>query len=224
MNEAGDVDLLDVEMSQPGTLPKTLNVFGVTHLSTKEILAFISSLFSSLNVDPEAKVEWIDDDSCNVAFPDDAYVDHCLIAGTPIEGSTDGAISIVCPPTSEGGDSHPLRIRRANETDSKNPRRSWRESKYYKKRLEENGINPVTLKPATRVILKPREGARLPLKPSAVTLIPRRHLNQAKTIIFGDEFHSKHRKNPLDKSKIMEVDEEELKRREDRAKRFAYHN
>jgi hypothetical protein len=208
----------DVEMSQPDLQPKTLNVFGVSNLSTKEIVGFIESLFASLNVNPEAKVEWIDDDSCNVLFPDDAYVDHCLISGSPMEGSSDGSISIICPATMEGGQTHPLKLRRAVQSDSKRPNRTWRDSKYYKKRLEDKGINPVTLAPASRVILKPREGARPPVK-SKVTLIPRRHINLAKNIIYGDEAFSKRKSHGS-----MDVDEHELKRREERAKRFSSHN
>ena len=216
MNEAGeDVDL-DVEMSQPEVIPRSLNIFGVTNLSTKDILKFVISLFASLNVDPEAKVEWIDDDSCNVLFPDDAYVDHCLLAGRPVD---DGSIAIVCPATLEGGEDHPLRMRRAVETDSKNPRRTWRDSKYYKKRLEEKGINPITLTPASRVILKPREGAR-PLTNGRVTLIPRRRLMQAKSIIYGEDAFSK-REN---RQQSMDVDQQEVKRRESRTARFSAHN
>lgn len=229
MQVGEDVDL-DVEMVAPAVVPNKVNLFGVSNMSTKEITSFVKSNFANVGVDPEVKVEWIDDDSCNVVFADDSFVDHMLSLGTPIEGSIDNSMSISVPPSNEGEEPQMLSMRRSTEQDSKNPARSWRDSKYYKKRLEDKGINPETLAPVSRVILKPREGAKVPQsnKPSKVTLIPRHLVNKARSAMYGDEAFSRKKERVMKKHErdgsSMVVDEEELRRREERGKRFASHS
>jgi hypothetical protein len=216
--------MADIEMMAPPTVPNKVNVFGVSTLSTKEISDFIKSLFKSSTHVPEIKVEWIDDDSCNVVFQEDQLVDQVLSFGTPMEGSSEGGVSISVPPANEGEEPQMLEMRRANEADTKNPARSWRDSKFYKKRLELKGINPDTLAPISKVILKPREGAKpLPSQPK-VALVPRHIANKARAVMYGEDAFSKRKetkKRPAVESMI--VDEEELKKREDRAKRFGSH-
>lgn len=209
-----DIDL-DVEMSAPPTVPNKVNLYGVSNLSTKEISAFVKSI---LNDSIHIKVEWIDDDSCNIVFPDDSFVESFLSLGQPIEAaSMDGSLSLAFQPVPEGEEPQMLSIRRANESDSKNPARSWRDSGYYKTRLEEKGINPETLAPVSRVILKPREGAKVPQKKSTkVSLIPRHLVNKARSAMYGDDAFSKRKERANN--------EEELQRREQRAKRFNAHS
>lgn len=229
MQVGEDVDL-DVEMVAPATVPCKLNLFGVSNMSTREITSFVKNTFSSVGFDPEVKVEWIDDESCNVVFTDDSFVDHILSLGTPMEGSIDHSISISVPPLNEGEESQMLSMRRSTENDSKNPARSWRDSKYYKKRLEDQGINPDTLAPVSRVILKPREGAKVSHsnKSSKVILIPRHQVNKARSAMYGDEAFSRKKERVMKKQdregSSMVVDEEELRRRQERGKRFASHS
>jgi len=117
-----------------------------------------------------------------------------------------------------------LLAKRATSSDVKDPKRSWKESNYYKRRLEEKGINPVTLKPVSKVILKPRSGITEPSQTSSkkVSLIPRKLVNEAKNVIYGDDAFSK-RKAKKSQSISMEIDEEELARRSARSERFSAH-
>ena len=213
------MDTLDVEMTAPPTVLNKVNLFGVSSLSTKEISDFARSLFDS---PPDLKVEWIDDDSCNIVFQEDIFVDQMLSRGTPMEASVESCVSISVPPANEGEEAQMLEMRRANEADSKNPARSWRDSKYYKQRLESRGINPETLAPISRVIMKPREGAK-PLSSSKhqkVSLIPRHLANKARAAMYGGD-HPPRRKPVLED---MAVDEEEIRKRQDREKRFGSHH
>ena len=210
----------DMEVAAPSVITYKLNIFGVSNLSTKEIIAFLHTYFPGVDA-PEITIEWINDETCNATFPHYSLVDVVLAAGTLIEGGDFGSVSITCPPTVEGGDSHPLTIRRANAGDVKKLTHSWKESNYYKKRLAEKGINPVTLKPVSRVILKPREGVTEPSRSSKVTLIPRTLVKQAKTAIYGEDAFSRKKERSAKRSETLMVDDEELKRRDDRAKRFS---
>lgn len=215
-----EVDYGDVEMSQPPIVPNKLNIYGVSRLSTKDIVSFLHSLFPSDSPVPEIKIEWIDDSSCNAVFSDEEFVSLLISSGTPVESGEPGCVLYTCPATSEGDEPHPLNVRQATENDVKNPKRSWKESKYYRKRLEEKGINPETLRPVSKVILKPRQGVPEP----KVSLIPRRLVHQAKSAIYGDDAFSKIKERKAKRSEShMVVDEEEIRRREDRSKRFAAH-
>jgi hypothetical protein len=218
---------MDIEMSAPSIVPNKVHVFGVTHISTKEIQNFVNSVFSVPGTTPEFKVEWIDDDSCNIAFKEIEHSDQLLSLGTPIEGSIENAVSFSVPPLHEGEEAQMLAMRRAHEGDTKNPARSWRDSKFYKKRLEEKGINPETLAPINKVILKPREGAKVPeSKPVKVSLIPRALANKARAAMYGDEFSRRkpEKKKPSVLGSDMVLDEDELRRREERSRRFASHS
>ena len=217
---AGEEVELDVDMALPSIVPNKVNMYGVTSLSTSEITEYIDSVFAPFRMQPEVKIEWIDDDSCNALFLNDSVVNQLLSLGTPVEASVDGSVSLTVPPTIEGGEPQAIVLRRATEADAKNPARSWRDSKYYKKRLEQKGINPETLAPVSRVILKPREGVQS--SPSKVTLIPRKLVHKARSAMYGDEAFSK-KKERIMKRQEMEVDEDELKKRSDRAQRFANH-
>lgn len=216
---ADEVDY-DVEMSAPASIPNKLYLFGVSSLSTKDIVSFVSSMFQEV---PEIKVEWIDDSSCNAVLPDENWVQYFLSLGTPTEVA--GSVSLSCPSTSEGGERLALTARVATELDVKIPKRSWKESQYYRKRLESQGINPDTLRPVSKVILKPRDGAKAPSPRAKVTLIPRKLINQAKSAIYGDEAFSRKKERSWKRAdSVMVVDEDELKRRAERAKRFGAHN
>ena len=222
--EAGEEVELDVEMAMPSMIPNKVNMYGVSSLSTREITEFIDSVFAPMRMQPEVKIEWIDDESCNAVFLSDSIANQLLSLGTPVEGSVDGSVSMLVPPTIEGGEAQPLTLRRATEADTKSPARSWRDSKYYKKRLEQKGINPETLAPISKVILKPREGAKVSPAGSKVSLISRKQVQQARSAMYGEEAFSKKRER-MEKRKETEmvVDEEELKRRQERAQRFANH-
>jgi hypothetical protein len=216
---ADEVDY-DVEMSAPASIPNKLYLFGVSSLSTKDIVSLVTSMFQEV---PEIKVEWIDDSSCNVVLPDESCVLYILSIGTPTEVA--GSVSLSCPSTSEGGEPLVLTARGATELDVKNPKRSWKESQYYRKRLESQGINPDTLRPVSKVILKPREGARAHSPRNKVTLIPRKLIHQAKSAIYGADAFSRKKERSLKRADSAKVVEEmELTRRAERAKRFAAHN
>jgi hypothetical protein len=222
-----DGDGLDIEMNGPSIVPNKVNVFGVSNLSTKEIEGFVSNILSTVGMTTESKVEWIDDDTCNIVFAQDEHAAQLLALGAPVEGSVEGAVSFAVPVTNEGEEPQMLEMRRANEKDVKNPGRSWRDSKFYKKRLEDRGINPETLAPVSRVILKPREGAsQKSNRPTKVALVPRHLANKARAAMYGDEAFSK--KKERSKKQVlgssMEVDEEEIRRREERGRRFAAHS
>jgi hypothetical protein len=204
----------------PVIVDKQLNIFGVGSMSTTEIQEYIRNLFNNPSL--PIKVEWINDESCNAIFEEDDHVALILSVGD-IVASSDSERCLVVPPTIEGEDPTNLIVRRATDADIKDPKRSWKESKYYKKKLEEKGINPETLKPISKVILKPRDGAQVAT--SKVSLIPRKLVNDAKSIIYGENAFSK-RKNKRStngQASMMDVDEEELARRAQRAQRFSAH-
>jgi len=215
----------DIAIDIPEVVPNKLNIFGVSRLSTKEIQNFIQNLFSNSAMD--VRVEWINDDSCNAVFESDEFVSLMLSVGEVVlgpEGEESGQRAFIVPPTLEGEEPHNLLAKRATSSDVKDPKRSWKESNYYKRRLEEKGINPVTLKPVSKVILKPRSGITEPSQTSSkkVSLIPRKLVNEAKNVIYGDDAFSK-RKAKKSQSISMEIDEEELARRSARSERFSAH-
>ena len=215
----------DIAIDIPEVVPNKLNIFGVSRLSTKEIQNFIQNLFSNSAMD--VRVEWINDDSCNAVFESDEFVSLMLSVGEVVlgpEGEESGQRAFIVPPTIEGEEPHNLLAKRATSSDVKDPKRSWKESNYYKRRLEEKGINPVTLKPVSKVILKPRSGITEPSQTSSkkISLIPRKLVNEAKNVIYGDDAFSK-RKAKKSQSISMEIDEEELARRTARSERFSAH-
>ena len=206
-------------------VPNKLNIFGVSRMSTKEIQAVIQTMFSNASMD--VRVEWINDDTCNAVFDSDEFVALMLSVGEIVlgaEGVDTNQRSFTIPTTTEGEEPHYLIAKRATSADTKDPKRSWKESNYYKRKLEEKGINPVTLKPVSKVILKPRSGAVEPFKnePKKVSLIPRRLVNEARNVIYGDDSFSK-RKSKKQETFSMDIDEEELARRSARADRFSSH-
>jgi hypothetical protein len=224
-------DLAHMEVAAENTMetseivPNKLNIFGVSRLSTKEIQGFIQTMFS--NASMEVRVEWIDDDTCNTVFESDELVSLMLSVGEIVlgaDGEDTNQRSFTVPPSMEGEEPHYLIAKRATSADMKDPKRSWKESNYYKRKLEEKGINPVTLKPVSKVILKPRSGVKEPHQTESkkVSLIPRRLVNEARNVIYGDEAFSK-RKSKKQESFSMDIDEEELARRNSRAQRFSSH-
>ena len=225
VDDMSHMDATNEAEDTPDIVPCKLNIFGVSRLSTKEIQTYIRNLFSNESLD--VRIEWIDDDTCNAVFESDDYVSLMLSVGDVIleaEGADQKSFTV--PPTMEGEEPHNLIAKRATSSDVKNPKRSWKESIYYKKKLEEKGINPDTLKPVSRVILKPRSGihehSSKDSSTKKVSLIPRRLVNEAKNVIYGDDAFSK-RKSKKSESSSMEVDEEELARRSARAERFSAH-
>lgn len=173
-----------------------INVCGVSTMSTCEIQDFVSGLLGDVAL---PKIEWINDDSCNLVF-------------TLEEAET--CVSVLLGNSSSWGS---LVARMASSDDVKPKTTSWKDSVYYKKKLEEKGINPQTLKPVGKVILKPNPASSRvtltpgPCAPTPVSLIPRRLVNQAKVAIYGEEAFSK-------KKKV--IDDDEIARRNARAERF----
>ena len=88
----------DIEMTPPAVVSHKLNIFGVSNLSTKDIISFLSAYFGEAS--PEVKIEWIDDSSCNAVFDDPSFVTHILHIGTPIESGEPGSVSLIYPPVS----------------------------------------------------------------------------------------------------------------------------
>jgi len=128
----------DIAIDIPEVVPNKLNIFGVSRLSTKEIQNFIQNLFSNSAMD--VRVEWINDDSCNAVFESDEFVSLMLSVGEVVlgpEGEESGQRAFIVPPTLEGEEPHNLLAKRATSSDVKDPKRSWKESNYYKRRLEE---------------------------------------------------------------------------------------
>ena len=200
----------DVEMQPVGV--SKLNVSGVSNLSTKEIEEILFGklreaviLGTGESLAMNLKVEWLHDDACNVVCGSETQTELLLSLGEPIEGATDGSVAL-----SE------LVIRRATELDTKRESQSWKDSQYYKKRLSEKGINPETLRPVGKVILKPARAA----SPKKVSLIPRRLLQQAKQAIYGDEAFSKRNQKKQMNEEGIELDKDELARRAARCQRF----
>ena len=209
---------MDESMEAPEVIPCKVNIYGVSALSTKEIIGFIKTKMVNCG---EIKIEWIDDDNCNAVFLSDEEAAAFISAGENFEGGIDEERSMIVPREEEGEEPQNLIIRRARDVDVKNQTRSWKESKYYKKKLEEKGINPNTLRPVSRVILKPRDGVVLKPK-SKVSLIPRKLVNEAKSAIYGEDAFSKKRERIHKRNEqiMVVVDEEEIIKRQDRAKRF----
>lgn len=208
-----DIDM----MTPPVTIMNKVNVSGVSDFSTQDLIDFVDSKAVSGLAEP-VKVDWIDDNHCNLVFAKDTEAAGFLELGTlGFEGSEGDERRITV------NENQTLIIRQGTDLDVKNPKRSWRESMYYKRKLEEKGINPDTFKPVvSRVILKPREGVQLvPKKDSKVSLIPRKLVNQAKSAIFGDNAFSKNRQKRSEKHRHMEVDQDELAKRQQRMQRFA---
>ena len=224
MDPVGDIAHMeeDIALESPEIVPNKLNIYGVSRLSTKEIQTFVQNLFSNSELD--VRIEWINDESCNAVFDSDEFVSLMLSVGEIVldgDGNDSGQRAFIVPPTIEGEEPHNLLAKRATSADVKDPQRSWKESHYYKRKLEEKGINPVTLKPVSKVILKPRTGANEPSSSTEkVSLIPRKLVNDAKNVIYGDDAFSKRKAR---KHESMEVDEEELARRSARAQRFSAH-
>jgi hypothetical protein len=211
------MEVIESEETPARIVEKKLNIYGVSRMSTSEIQEYIRNLFRNASL--SIKVEWINDDSCNAIFDDDDHVALILSVGD-IVATSEAEKSLTVPPSLEGEEPTNLIVRRATDADIKDPKRSWKESVYYKKKLEEKGINPETLKPISKVILKPREGAKVPSK---VSLIPRRLVNDAKSIIYGDHAFSKNKARGMRDDKRMEVDDEEIAKRAHRAQRFSSH-
>lgn len=213
MAEQMEIDM----MAPPVVIPNKVNVTGVSELSTEDLINFVNSKANTSLSEP-VKVDWIDDNHCNLVFNLETEAAGFLELGSAeFEGAIGDEKQITV-------NDQTLIIRRGTDLDVKNPKHTWRESMYYKKKLEQKGINPDTFKPiVSRVILKPREGVQLPVKkssPQKVSLIPRKLVNQAKREIFGDNAFSKNKQKSLDKHG-MEVDEQELAKRQERGKRFS---
>ena len=175
-----------------------VNISGVSSLSTLDISNFV---VSKLSDQISVQIEWIDDNACNAVFPSAEHAALFLSLGTD---------SLI-----EYNESVVLTIRPALVSDIKSSSRSWKESGYYKKKLEEKGINPTTFKPVGKVILKPASH----VNPSKVTLVPRKLVQQAKEAIYGDEAFSrkKNRKQIVDD---IVMDEDDIAKRDARSQRF----
>lgn len=197
-------------MTAPVGIPTKVNVSGVIDLSSDDLIAFVNSK-ASAPLSDAVRVEWIDDNHCNLVFSSETESAGFLELGSSgFEGAMGDERQLGY------NDACTLIIRQGTDHDVKNPTRTWRESVYYKRKLEEKGINPDTFK-SNKVILKPREGVKAPAKSSKVQLIPRRLIQEAKQVVFGSNAFSK---NKSKTHQPMIIDEHELAKRNDRAKRF----
>lgn len=148
-------------------IPCKMHLFGVNDLTTQEVLALFDSAGGA------DKVEWLDDASCNVFLSDDAKIE-AILAG--YEKMENGWVKTEPIPL-EGKEPVLLELRKATTADVKSEGRTWRDSDFYRKRLEKKSIVMIPAKGAESVgvILKPApRNARTVVTKSGVVLEPRR--------------------------------------------------
>lgn len=155
-------------------VPCKMHLLGVNDLTTQEVLALFDSAGGA------DKVEWLDDASCNVFLSDDEKVE-AILAG--YEKMDNGWVKTEPIPL-EGKDPVVLELRKATTTDVKSQSRTWRDSEFYRKRLEKNHVVMIPAKSAESVgvVLKPApKNARTVVTKSGVVLEPRRSRQRSRS-------------------------------------------